>query len=121
MYSARSHDSSQNASGDESVFRSAVSQDAPMINNNNNNGDTINNRVLIGLVSKLSSIVQTLQQNVSSLTSKVNTLIAERPSLPGQARAVKPVVNSLLATSGISLICQDLQIKMYMAGRECTI
>lgn len=67
--SARSHDSSQNARGDESVFGSAVSQDAPMINNNNNNGNTSNNRVLIGLVSKLSSTVQTLQQNVSSLAS----------------------------------------------------
>jgi len=88
-----SHTSSQNARGDESVFGSAVSQDAPMINNNNNNGNTSNNRVLIGLVSKLSSTVQTLQQNVSSLTSKVNTLIAERPELPGQARAVEPVVN----------------------------
>ena len=91
--SARSHDSSQNAHGDESVFGSEVSQDAPMINNNNNNGDTSNNRVLIGLVSKLSSTVQTLQQNESSLTSKVNTLIAERPELPGKARAVELVVN----------------------------
>jgi len=104
--SARSHDSSQNARGDESVFGSEVSQDAPMINNNNNNGDTSNNRVLIGLVSKLSSTVQTLQQNVSSLTSKVNTLIAERPELPGQARAVEPVVNTGFDTNFFSLLVQ---------------
>ena len=37
--------------------------------------------------------MQTLQQSVSSLTSKVNTLIAERPEIPGQVRAVEPVVN----------------------------
>ena len=33
--------------------------------------DTSNNRVLIELVSKLSSTVQSLQENVSSLTQKV--------------------------------------------------
>lgn len=94
---ARSHDSTQNARGDVSIcmFGSAVSQDASLINN----GDTDNNRVLIGLVSKLSTTVQTLQQNVSSLTIKVNALITERPEIPGQARMVEPVVNRTTTTN----------------------
>ncbi|VDI30919.1 Hypothetical predicted protein [Mytilus galloprovincialis] len=45
------------------------SQDAPNTNNNENTPSN-DNRVLIGIVSKLSSTVQSLQQNVSGLTGK---------------------------------------------------
>ncbi|CAG2224002.1 CD206 [Mytilus edulis] len=53
------------------------SQDAPNINNNENTPSN-DNRVLIGIVSKLSSTVQSLQQNVSGLTGKVNLLLQAR-------------------------------------------
>ena len=59
---------------------SARSQDATgtgnsqRINNNNNSND----RTLIDLVSSLTSTVQSLQQNVATLTNKVNTMATER-------------------------------------------
>ncbi|VDI56854.1 Hypothetical predicted protein [Mytilus galloprovincialis] len=53
------------------------SQDAPNTNNNENTPSN-DNRVLIGIVSKLSSTVQSLQQNVSGLTGKVNLLLQAR-------------------------------------------
>ncbi|CAG2203843.1 unnamed protein product [Mytilus edulis] len=53
------------------------SHDAPNINNNENTPSN-DNRVLIGIVSKLSSTVQSLQQNVSGLTGKVNLLLQAR-------------------------------------------
>lgn len=69
--SARSHDP-PHINGDSSVRRS---RDAPQQNNNGDHG------VLIDLVSKLSSTVQSLQQNVVHLTSRVNSL---------QATAINP-------------------------------
>ncbi|CAC5392903.1 unnamed protein product [Mytilus coruscus] len=54
------------------------SHDAPNTNNNNENTPSNDNRVLIGIVSKLSSTVQSLQQNVSGLTGKVNSLLQAR-------------------------------------------
>ncbi|CAC5383499.1 unnamed protein product [Mytilus coruscus] len=53
------------------------SHDAPNTNNNENTPSN-DNRVLIGIVSKLSSTVQSLQQNVSGLTGKVNFLLQAR-------------------------------------------
>ncbi|CAC5412752.1 unnamed protein product [Mytilus coruscus] len=53
------------------------SHDAPNTNNNENTPSN-DNRVLIGIVSKLSSTVQSLQQNVSGLTGKVNLLLQAR-------------------------------------------
>ncbi|CAC5418314.1 unnamed protein product [Mytilus coruscus] len=64
----------QNARGDEN----ARSHDAPSTNNNNENTPSNDNRVLIGIVSKLSTTVQSLQQNVSGLTGKVNALLQAR-------------------------------------------
>ncbi|CAC5361185.1 unnamed protein product [Mytilus coruscus] len=52
------------------------SHDAPNTNNNNENSN--DNRVLIGIVSKLSSTVQSLQKNVFGLTGKMNSLLQAR-------------------------------------------
>ncbi|CAC5394849.1 unnamed protein product [Mytilus coruscus] len=64
--------------GEEPINGSARSHDAPNTNNNYENTPSNDNRVLIGIVSKLSSTVQSLQQNVSGLKGKVNSLLQAR-------------------------------------------
>lgn len=73
------------------------SQNATRQNENNND-----HRVLIDLVSKVSATVQSLQQNVTRLTSTVNTLLAERSQatnnqvtvLPAPIQANAPVLTA---------------------------
>ena len=73
LSSARSHDSAgaggvANTREDNAENGSARSHDAAHLNNN---GGFHSNRVLIGLVSKLSSTVQSLQHDVLNLTEKL--------------------------------------------------
>ena len=77
LNSARSHDSAgaggvENTREDNAENGSARSHDAAHANNN---GDFHSNRVLIGLVSKLSSTMQSLQHEVLNLTGKVNSIV----------------------------------------------
>ena len=82
---ARSHDAANIATPpDYNVIQSARSQNAPVVNNN---GGDQGNRVLIDIVSKLSSTVQSLQQNVVTLTGQVNAKISERQTQTGQRNA----------------------------------
>ncbi|CAG2191955.1 unnamed protein product [Mytilus edulis] len=53
----------------DALLGSAASQDASV---------ETNNRTLINIVSRLSTTVQSLQQNVTTLTGQVNTLITQR-------------------------------------------
>ena len=62
----RSRDPSENVHEENSILSGVESHDSAQINNNN---DNTSNRVLVGLVSKLSSTVQNLQQNEVSLTN----------------------------------------------------
>ena len=97
---ARSRDPSVIRHEENAILSAGESHDSPQINNNNDNSS---NRVLVGLVSKLSSTVQDLQQNVVSLTNKVNTLIAERSEFPVQARAVaEPSVNTVQTVASVN-------------------
>ena len=80
LSSARSHDSAgaggvANAREDNAENESARSHDAAHVNNN---GGFHSNRVLIGLVSKLSSTVQSLQHELLNLTGKVNYIVHRR-------------------------------------------
>ena len=84
--SARSHDSADaggvaNARENNVGNESARSHDAANVDNN---GGDHSNRVLIGLVSKLSSTVQSLQHDVLNLTGKVNS-IAHRNQQPSNS------------------------------------
>jgi len=75
LSSARSHDSAggvANAREDNAENGSVLSHDAAHVNNN---VGFHSNRVLIGLVSKLSSTVQSLQHEVLNLTGKVNFIV----------------------------------------------
>lgn len=68
-------ENSINRPGSPLDAQGAPSQDAPV--QNNNGGDQ---RVMIDLVSKLSSTVQSLQQNVINLTSRVNSMNTQTTS-----------------------------------------
>lgn len=68
-------ENSINRPGSPLDAQGAPSQDAPV--QNNNGGDQ---RVMIDLVSKLSSTVQNLQQNVINLTSRVNSMNTQATS-----------------------------------------
>lgn len=99
---ARSHDSTGNTTPTD-IFGIARSRDALDTNNTmsneisegarsqnsqnvNNNGGDHTNRVLIDLVSKLSNTVQSLQQNVVTLTGQVKSIISERSSSGSNSR-----------------------------------
>ncbi|XP_056014069.1 uncharacterized protein LOC130052607 [Ostrea edulis] len=100
--SARSHNATENLHNDRDLPRSHNATDQ------NSNGDDRQNNVLIDIVSKLTSTVQSLQQNVINLTSRVNSLT---PGAVSQSVSHAVVNNAQgqerLCTAGTSSVATD--------------